>query len=257
MTNNKHERALEVFKKIIEIDPNNANVHISLAAYYREIGQKNKSYDELRYGFENPNLDIDTKIKILLSYYSITGIYDELKGQAYELAEILVKVHPEDAKAHSIYADFLFRDDKFIEARDEFRLVLSYDSSKYIIWEQLLIIESELNDFKAMAKESKRAMALFPEQPLPYLYSGEALYRLKRANEAVRDLKMGINFVVENNAILVVFYERLGDAYFHIGEDELSDNAFDKAVKYWEKAASLGKGSEFLDKKIKNKKLFE
>ena len=85
-----YDKALFYYNKILQKDPYDKFIHISLAGYYREIGQKEKSYQELKLGFENPNLDIDTKIQILLSYYNVTQIYSELKPQAFELSQILV-----------------------------------------------------------------------------------------------------------------------------------------------------------------------
>ncbi|MFZ4741690.1 MAG: tetratricopeptide repeat protein, partial [Bacteroidales bacterium] len=67
-----YDKALIYYNKILEKDPNDKFIHISLAGYYREIGQKEKSYQELKKGIGNSNLDIDTKIQILLSYYTVT-----------------------------------------------------------------------------------------------------------------------------------------------------------------------------------------
>lgn len=55
-------------------------------------GDKEKSYQELKKAFENPDLDIDTKINILLSYYVLTEVNKELTSQALELTEILFVV---------------------------------------------------------------------------------------------------------------------------------------------------------------------
>ncbi|MBM3435395.1 MAG: tetratricopeptide repeat protein, partial [Bacteroidetes bacterium] len=174
-----NEKALEAYNKILEIDPGNPYIHISLADYYRKNGNAAKAFEELKTGFANPNLDIDTKIQVLLNYYTITEIYTDLKEQAFELARILIEVHPADPKAWSMYGDFLYQDKQFESARDVFRKVIAIDSSKYLVWEQLLFAESQLSDFDALLAESSLAMELFPEQPLPYLFAGGANYQKK------------------------------------------------------------------------------
>jgi tetratricopeptide (TPR) repeat protein len=226
-----YDKALLYYNKILEKDPTEKFVHISLAGYYREIGQKEKSFQELKSGFANPKLDIDTKIQILLSYYSVTEIYAELKNQAFELSEILVKTHPNEAKAYSIYADFLNRDKRFNEARDAFRKVNSLDSSKYTVWEALLIVESELNDTTAMLNESKRAIELFPEQPIPYLFNGIANIQHNKLAEALKILKAGVDLVVDDDKLSVQFYTYLGDFYYKNKEYSKAFEAFDNVLK--------------------------
>ncbi|NVN94467.1 MAG: tetratricopeptide repeat protein [Bacteroidetes bacterium] len=226
-----YDKALIYYNKILEKDPNDKFIHISLAGYYREIGQKDKSYKELKVGIANPNLDIDTKIQILLSYYTVTEIYTELKPQAFELSQILVKTHPNDAKAYSIYADFLYRDKKYLEARDAFRKVNTIDSSKYAIWETLLVVESELNDTVALVNESKRAIELFPEQPLLYLFSGIANFQINKIEIAIKALKIGVDLVVDNDKLSVQFYTYLGDIYYKNKDYTNAFDAFNKLLK--------------------------
>jgi tetratricopeptide (TPR) repeat protein len=231
MSNNMKEKALETYQRILEVDPDDPFVHISLADYYKKNGDKKKAFEELKIGFENPKLDIDTKVQILLSYYTVSEIYTELTEEAFILSEILVKTHPKEPKAYSIYSDFLVRDKKYEEAREALRSVIKYDSSKYIIWDQLLRMDVELDDFTSMAETSQKAMELFPEQPLPYLFSGVSNFQLQNYEKAVKSLKTGLNFVVDNNDLLENFYTYLGDAYHQTGQHKESDEAYDKALE--------------------------
>jgi len=109
-------------------------------------------------------------VNILLAYYSVNEIYNERRAESSELSEILITTHPADPKAWSIYGDLLYQAEKYTEARDAFRKVISIDSSKYLVWEQLLFVESQLMDFNAMKDESERALSLFPQQPMLYLF---------------------------------------------------------------------------------------
>ena len=231
MKKKMYDKAFYYYNKILQKEPNDKFIHISLASYYREIGQKEKSYQELKAGVGNPNLDIDTKIQILLSYYSVTEIYNELKPQAFELSEILVRTHPNDAKAYSIYADFLYRDKKYVEARDAFRKVNTIDSSKYAIWETLLIVESELNDSLALMNESARAIELFPEQPLLYLFSGISNIQANKTEAAIKALKTGVELVVDNDKLSIQFYTYLGDIYYKNKDYQKAFDTFDKILK--------------------------
>ncbi|MEI6823428.1 MAG: hypothetical protein WCL51_15970 [Bacteroidota bacterium] len=231
MSKKMYDKALVNYNKILTKNPNEPFIHISLASYYREVGDKAKSYQELKLGFANPALDIDTKVQILLSYYSITEIYASLKNQAFELSEILIKTHKNDAKAYSIYGDFLYRDKKYKEAKDVFKKVIEIDSTKYPVWETLLIIESELANTKDLAEESARAIELFPEQPLIYLFSGISNFELNKLDVAIKSLSKGREFVVDNDKLLVQFDTYLGDIYYKNKEYSKSFEAFKRVLK--------------------------
>jgi len=231
MKNGMEDKALEAYNKIVEIDPADPYIHISLADYYKKKGDHVKSFEELKLGFLNPNLDIDSKIQILIQYYTINEIYSDLKNEAFELAEILLEVHPNDPKSYSMYGDFLYQDSRFEEAREAFRKVIELDSSKYLVWEQLLFTESELKDNEALLSESLRAIELFPEQPIPYRFAGGSLYELKKWEECIRILEQGSYYVVNNDRLLAQFYAYLGDAYNQVKEPEKSDEAYEKALK--------------------------
>jgi Tfp pilus assembly protein PilF len=105
------------------------------------------------------------------------------------------------------------------------------DSSKYLVWEQLLFVESELNDTDALLRESKQAIQLFPEQPLPYLFAGGGHYQKKEWEECIDVLEKGLFFVVNNIAMEAQFYAYLGDAYNQLDNHEKSDEAYENVLK--------------------------
>ena len=226
----QNEKALDAYNDLLKIDPTNAYVHLSLADYYRKLKDNEKAFLEIKIAFQSKELDIDTKIKILLSYYSITETYPELKSDADTLCKILIDVHPDEAKAFSMYGDFLSRDKKIEDARKQYRKAIELDKEKYALWEQLLIIDSELNDFEAMQKESKEAIELFPNQALPYFFNGASNIQLKKYNEAVDILEQGKEFVYDNKILLGQFYASIGDAQNQLKKYDESDSAYEKSL---------------------------
>jgi len=226
-----NDKAFQAYSDLLKLDPTNAFVHLSLADYYRNQKQNDKAFNEIKIAFNSKDLDVDTKIKILLSYYSITETYKELKPDADTLCLILVNVHPDEAKAFAMYGDFLIRDKKLEEARVQYRKAIALDKEKYALWEQLMYIDSELNDLLSIEKESKEAIELFPNQPVPYLYNGDICIRLKKYKEAVEVLTEGKEFVINNKLILTRFYSLIGDAQNYLKNNEASDQAFDKALE--------------------------
>ena len=227
----KPDEAAGYYQQILAKDPQNPYIHVTLSDYYRQKGDKKRSFDELKLGFANPALDIDTKIRVLLSFFSANDVYTENKADIMELAQILVTTHPDDPKAHSMYGDFLLDDKKYAEARDEFRKVIAIDSSRYAVWESLLNAEIQLADYPALESESSRAIDMFPLLPVPYLFKGVALLEKKQYEDAVNNFNSGLKLVSGNNLLTVQFYTYLGDAYNRMKNHSLSDESYEKALK--------------------------
>ncbi len=230
MNNKMQDKGLETYRRIQQADPGNPYVHMSMADYYRKNNEKQKAYDELKQGFSNPNLDVDSKINILISFFNINQLSDEDKPIVSELCQILTTVHPNDPKAHSIYGDFLIEDKKNAEAREEYLKVIALDSSKFVVWEEVLRLDLVLEKYDHLVEYSNRAEELFPDQPLPYLFSGIARFELKKFEEALKDFNHGLKLVAGNDELLSEFYMYLGDTYHSLKDTVESDKAYEKSL---------------------------
>jgi tetratricopeptide (TPR) repeat protein len=238
MKNKQPEKALVWYQKVLEINPENPYIQITLADYYSKSGDLEKAYDYLKEGYANPHLDLDTKIQVLLNYFNASSTQKLMKPHAFELAEILVNTHPDEPKSHAIYGDLLFRDSLYTKAVVEFKKVITLDSTRYAVWEQLLYSLSMLNESQEMASYSERAIEQFPEMEFPYYVNAIANSQLGHTKKVIATLEKGLYFV-SNDQLLEQFYMFLGDAYHENGQKE-------KAYEAYEKCLSLNPDNSFV-----------
>jgi tetratricopeptide (TPR) repeat protein len=85
----------------------------------------------------------------------------EMMDQATTLSQIFAETNPEDAMALAIYADFLTMNQKYEEAAKKYEASLLINNKTFIVWQQLLICQSQLNDFPAMLRTSTEALKKF------------------------------------------------------------------------------------------------
>ncbi len=227
----QYEKAEQVYEKVKMIDPGNAYVHINLADLYRKQDKRDKAYQELKNGFAQPQLDLDTKIQILVTYYSVSEMYSGQKAQTFALAQTLVETHPNKSKAHSVYADFLNKDNKNAKAKKHFRKAIDLDNSRFFNWENYLNILLQQSEYELLVEEADEAKDLFPVQPVLYLFSGLAHLQLDQFNEAKEELHTGMDMVAGNNRLEAQFNIYLGEVYHELKEYEKSDNYFEEAIK--------------------------
>ena len=231
LLNDDKESAFTLFKKIAIIAPNNGRVHLTLADYYRENGDNESSFEELKLAFKSTRLSIDTKVKILVSYYQLLAINKEIKEQAYVLSELMISAHPDDIKARAVYADILYTDNKFQEAKEQYLLVLEKDKNKSQVWSQVLFIQAEQSDFEGMLVTSDEALEYFPIDPLFYYFNGVSNKWFKKNENAIKSLEIGVEFIVDNKNLLLEFYSSLADVYHLTKQHKLSDSYYEKALE--------------------------
>ncbi|NCC71816.1 MAG: tetratricopeptide repeat protein [Sphingobacteriia bacterium] len=227
----QEDDALEIYARIAELDPENPFIHISMADLYRRKEDEKKAIEELKLGFANPSLDLDTKIQVLLSFFSLEEFYDTKIESALDLATIIAKTHPDDTRALSIYGELLYRTKALEEALDVINQVIEKDISGYVTWEQKLFIENEIRNAETVLATSNTMIELFPMQPMAYLFNGFANYQLQKFDTAHIVLETGLKLVVDNINLEAQFYSTLGDVYNRMEDYAKSDESYEQALR--------------------------
>lgn len=224
------EGAKKVYERLEIIEPNEPSIHLFLANYYGQKGDRPRALTEMKLAFENKELDIDRKIEILLNFYVASETNDDYKKESLELVDILTKTHPTDPKSYTMAGDFYMRDTNYVKARESFLKALEFDKTRYAIWNQMFVIDSELKNYVELAQLTKEAKDYFPTQPIVYYFNGFALSQQKQYDLSAKSLEEGLDFVVGNQALEMQFYALLGDVYNSTKNYAKSDAFFEKAL---------------------------
>ncbi len=227
----REDEAIQIYLDILEVEPSNGLVLISLYEMSLNQGDQAAADKYLNQAFASPELGIDVKVNILLNAMAGPD-FEQKKSELLSLANNLELAHPEDAKTYAVHGDLLFNYGDFEASRVKFRKAVAIDPNRAPIWQQIITIDSQLYDFEAMKTESAEAMELFPQQPVFYLFHGIALLQNDETEQAIEVLNIGKNLVVDNGGALAQFYASLGDAYHELDKHKKSDDAYDKALKY-------------------------
>lgn len=223
-------KALPLWNEILRLEPNNGEVYFELANYYRSKGDEEKAFEQLNRAFKTPNLNIDAKIAVMISYYDITENHPELMDEAYSLLDIIIEKHPENPKGWAMYADFLYRDERYREAHDKFITVVNLDSSRYLVWEQLLNCAFLLKDFASLKKNGERALRMYPEQALIYLYYAHGLIYSGQTEKARQVLSQGRFFIAFNDSLSAAFIHALARTNEIDGNFETARDNYNHAI---------------------------
>lgn len=223
-------RALEYYRKIQEVDPENGFVHFSLANYYLQNGDLSRSFEETKEGFRSDEVDLHTKLQLymmLTSNPEKSGIKPE---QEEQLIDILSEVHPDDYLVYTVRAESLLKKDRAEEARTELLNALAIENNDYVLWERVLFIDNDLQDWNGLFEHSLQAMELFPNQPQVYFLNAIACVQLENYEEAITMVEEGLLYVVENKGLEGQFLMLKGEALYKLGKTDEAFGIFDQSV---------------------------
>jgi tetratricopeptide (TPR) repeat protein len=149
---------------------------------------------------------------------------------AQDLAAATIKVFPKEAKSYAVAGDVQTLTNRKKDARDTYLKALRYDNSKFQIWQQVVLIDAELNQTDSLLIHTDRALELFPNQSSLWFYNGVANLLKKQPQKGVKALEYGRKLVVNNPELLGQFDAQLGDAYHELKQYEKSDAAYEAAL---------------------------
>jgi tetratricopeptide (TPR) repeat protein len=229
--NKMKDKAAEIYKKILVIEPDNAQALLALADLGMQSGDTKESTESLKKIFDNPKVDVDSKIKILFPYLQYWDIKKDHKEDAFDLAERLTKVHPEQAKAWAIKADLYYLDSQNDKALEAYLKSLTLNKDVFQVWQQVMLIYNTKRDWVKLEQTCNDAVEVFPNQSIIYLFKGGAEYQNKEYDKAIKSFLRGEKMSADNNKLRAQFLSDLGDAYHSTNRFDESDSAYDQSIR--------------------------
>ena len=222
--------ALKYYRKIQEIDPDNGYVHFSLANYYLQQGEIEKSFKETKKGFRSNTIDIQNKLQLYMMLTENPGKSKIGNEQEDVLINILLEQYPNEFLVHTVHAESLLKKGNLKEARAELLKALEIEKNDYMIWERVLFLDNDLQDWQGLYEHSTTAMELFPNQPQVYFLNAIASVQLEKYEETISVSEEGLDFVIDNPQMEGQFLMLQGEALYKLNQVQEAFKLFDKAV---------------------------
>jgi len=228
------EQARKVYQQILELDPDNAKAKMAVAGAVREqSGGEMAFLNSLKPVFENPDVQIDVKIKEILPLIQQASNEDDraMLPALLELSRILVNVHPDEAKAHAAYADLLYYAGEKDEAVAEYERTLELDETVYLVWEQLLYLYKEQEAYEQLVERAENAMDIFPNQAEIYYLYGLGQTENGEYRDALSVLNQALLMSGRDGRLQFDVYTQMGKTQHAMGEYGDSNASFEKALQ--------------------------
>jgi tetratricopeptide (TPR) repeat protein len=231
---NQMDKAIKTFEDILKRSPGESEAKLTMASCYMAKGDTAKARNILKDFFSDKMVDIDNKIQSLIPFIQKMKEDDSLSYNnlfVLELAEIILREHPEDVKAITAKADIFYMMGKKQDAIAMYKKAVQYKGVPINVWGQLFSLLLENEDYESILDYGNMAIQSNPDEAIFYFYKGLGAAQLKQYETAAQTLEEGLTKNVPTEALRGQMLSNLGDACHELKWYSKSDSAFEKALE--------------------------
>src|SRR5690606_2374329 len=230
--------AIRYLENFVEENPDAGNARMLLAGFYRDTKEEAKARALLTELFDDPSVEQGSKL-IILGAYNTELHQNRMRNQpdpdkeAYVLSlyEKLVALYPGNADVYVVGGDLYLSTGRNSDAISAYQQAIRLGDVSFEVWQNLIYLETQLNQFDNVIRHSDEALEMFPNQGMLYYFNGYAHMRKKNFLEASAALEQARKIIADDVNLLAEISGMLGDVYNSMKEYERSDQAYEEALR--------------------------
>ena len=221
--------AYKQYLKIKEIEPDNKYINISLMDYYQSMGELDKAFEEFIAAIKNKNLDYETKVQIYdIWFQKQEG--KEASDDAEAAGQAFIETHSDKSIGYYIIATVNYNNGDYAKAKEYYNYAIEREANNFATLYQLSLCNIELRDYQSLIEITDKAISLYPEQPLFYLFKGIGYFNQKDYENTVNVLEKGRKLSA-NKELTADFDTYIGDTYNILKNKQKSYEAYDRVLR--------------------------
>lgn len=205
------KNAFKAAKNLLKAKPDSKFVHLALYKFYLQDGKVDDAISSVKIALTSPEINADAKAKVLKDFVSFVARNPEYESDLIDVTALIDD--NKDAQTHSDLGQYYLKAGNKVKALSNFKEALKQDPNDFKLIKDVLLLQLDIKDYKAVIKDSERALELYPAQPILYLVNGVANNNLNQYKKAIDNLEMGLDFLVDNPNMEADFYSQLSIAY--------------------------------------------
>lgn len=228
--NQKYTEAEATVDATLEKFPDDATSLMLKYELIKKRGAVSEAEKYLEKIFLNKNIDIDTKVDLILSMFKEIENKQSDHQKYYKYVEQVISSHPDNAKSYAMAGDVYAYSDNKKEAVKNYRKSVQLDPSKNVLWVQLCLLELQENEKDSLLVHTKKAQEYFPlDARFPY-FAGSVLYQAKEYTSALKNLKQANSLLGTDSELKDNVRSLMADCYYYTKEYEKSDEIFEQLL---------------------------
>lgn len=224
----KSKLAYETAKQLLDVRPDSKYVHLALYKFYLEEGNVDAAVSSMKLVLGAEEIDEQSKSKVLKDFLAFT---EKNPGYQKDLVEATDGVNSKkDSESLSDLGAYYLKSGDKVKALQNYKEALKQTPDDFKLLRDVILLYIDLKQFDEALQQSEEALELYPAQPILYLLNGVSNLNLNNPQNAIDNLEMGLDFLVENPKMEQDFYLQLSEAYKQIDNIKQS-KAFTKKAE--------------------------
>jgi tetratricopeptide (TPR) repeat protein len=222
------KNAYKAAQNLLKVKPDSKFVHLALYKFYLEDNKVEDAIRSVKIALSSPEINADAKAKVLKDFVNFVSEHPEYETDLMDITALADD--NKDAKTHSELGQYYLKAGDKVKALSNFKEALKQNPNDFKLIKDVLLLQLDIKDYQAVIGDSSTALELYPAQPILYLVNGVAQNKLGNHQLAIDQLKLGLDFLVENPQMEADFYSELSLAYKQLNNISESE-AFAKKAK--------------------------
>ncbi len=225
--NNDKEKAFETAKKLLEINPDSHLVHLALYKFYIDENSTEKAIASMKIVLKSNIIKPEAKLLVLSDFVNFVKQNPQFESDLIEITTLVG--NDNNGKSYVELAQYYIAKGNKEKALEYYQKALNANGDDYGIIRNILLLQIDLKQYNLAQEMSVNALENYPSQPLLYLINGVALNNLKKGNEAIEVLEMGLDYIIEDSKMESDFYKQLSIAHNLLNNTGSAKTFSDKA----------------------------
>lgn len=221
------KNAYKAAKNLLKINPDSKFVHLALYKFYLQDEKVIEAIASVKIALSSPEINADAKAKVLKDFVGFVAQNPEYESDLIDITALIDE--NKDAQTHSDLGHYYLKAGDKAKALSNFKEALKQNPKDFKLIKDVLLLQLDIKDYKAVVSDSERALQLYPAQPILYLVNGVAYNNLGIPNKAIDSLEIGLDFLIDNPNMEVDFYSELSIAFKALNNISKSETFAKKA----------------------------
>lgn len=227
----ENQKAKDVYKQLIERNPDNPGIQLSLCDFLLSQKSYDELFDLLNVVFMNPKINREEKISLmseLIVNEDIIKSYDKKMEMAIMILEASYK---EDDIIILLRPEFLQNEKKTLEAASRLEEIIKNRPENYYAWEKLLLVYYNLKDFGKLEKRGEECATRFNRSVIAKILYANAAMENEHFDIALEELRKADILAGDNKDSKLQVLTLKADIYYRMKNFTVAFKAYDDALK--------------------------
>lgn len=224
------QKAYNTALELQKINPEADEVHLALYKFYLNDGKTPDAIASMLRVIESKRMEPPLKHRVLndfLNFVTDNPTYEPQLEKAIAAFDNQVT----NSNIYQSLAQYYLKKGDKLKALPYLNKALDDDPEDLELIKNTVLLQLDAEAYKEAQELTSSALDLYPSQPLLYLTYGVSLVKQSKFEDAIEQLEIGVDYIIDDTRMESDFYQQLGEAYTGLGNSQKANTYYSLANK--------------------------